>query len=127
MAEKDFQHRKEDNKFQPADFPTSSLATLHLRDEAVVINESTNFMVDNPEPHSVFPVMMSASMNQSRKQTTISMATRLDPSPAVQGKIKRCYIKYFKAKILIYSILILIVIDIKYRLHIKFKSTEETK
>ncbi|XP_070816941.1 phosphatidylinositol 3-kinase regulatory subunit gamma-like [Chaetodon trifascialis] len=84
MAEEGFQLRAEDNELQVADFPTSSLASLHLRDEAVVINESTNHMVDNPEPHSVFPVMMSTLFNQSRQQTDISMATRSEPSPAVQ-------------------------------------------
>ncbi|XP_029285321.1 phosphatidylinositol 3-kinase regulatory subunit gamma-like [Cottoperca gobio] len=84
MAEEGFQLRAlncaEDNKLQPADFPTSSLASLHLRDEAVVINH----MGDNPEPHSVFSVMTSSLPNQSRQQTDISMATRPEPSPAVQ-------------------------------------------
>ncbi|XP_042338700.1 phosphatidylinositol 3-kinase regulatory subunit gamma-like [Plectropomus leopardus] len=92
MAEKGFKFRAlnstEDDELQPADFPMSSLASLHLRDEAVVINKSTNHMEDNPEPHSVFPVMMSSSLNQSRQQTDISMATRPEPSPAVPGKIK---------------------------------------
>ncbi|XP_051231973.1 phosphatidylinositol 3-kinase regulatory subunit beta-like isoform X1 [Dicentrarchus labrax] len=74
----------EDNELQPADFPTSSLASLHLRDEAVVINENINHMVDNPEPHSVFPEMMSSLLNQSQQQTDISMATRPEPSPAAQ-------------------------------------------
>ncbi|XP_076582110.1 phosphatidylinositol 3-kinase regulatory subunit gamma-like isoform X1 [Chaetodon auriga] len=84
MAEEGFQLIAEDNELQATDFPTSSLASLHLRDEAVVISESTNHMVDNPEPHSVFPVMMSTLFNQSRQQTDISMATRSEPSPAVQ-------------------------------------------
>ncbi|XP_041791174.1 phosphatidylinositol 3-kinase regulatory subunit gamma-like [Chelmon rostratus] len=84
MAEDGFQLRAEDNELQPADFLASSLASLHLRDEAVVINESTSHMVDNPEPHSVFPVMMSSLFNQSRQQTDISTATRPEPSPAVQ-------------------------------------------
>ncbi|XP_019125387.1 phosphatidylinositol 3-kinase regulatory subunit gamma isoform X2 [Larimichthys crocea] len=84
MAEEGFQLRAEDNGLQPADFPTSSLASLHLRDEAAVINESTNHMVDNPEPHSVLPVMMSSPLTQSRQETDISMATRPEPSPAVQ-------------------------------------------
>ncbi|KAM9358385.1 phosphatidylinositol 3-kinase regulatory subunit gamma-like [Symphorus nematophorus] len=84
MAEEGFQLRTEDTELQPADFPTSSLASLHLRDEAVVSNESTNHMVDNPESHSVFPVMMSSSLDQPRQRTGISMATRPEPSPAVQ-------------------------------------------
>ncbi|XP_049444951.1 phosphatidylinositol 3-kinase regulatory subunit gamma-like [Epinephelus fuscoguttatus] len=88
MAEEGFQLRAldcaEDKELQPADFPTSSLASLHLRDEAVVINESTNHMGDNPEPHSVFSVMMSSPLNQSRQQSDISVATRPEPSPAVQ-------------------------------------------
>lgn len=99
MAEEGFQLRAfdcaEDDELQPADFPTSSLASLHLRDDAVVINTSTNHMVDNPEPHSVFAVMMSLPLNQSQQQGDISMATRSEPSPAVQGKIKRCYTKHF--------------------------------
>ncbi|XP_036969548.1 phosphatidylinositol 3-kinase regulatory subunit gamma-like isoform X2 [Acanthopagrus latus] len=79
MAEEGFELRAEDN-----DLPTSSLACLHLRDEAVVINEGTNHMVDNPEPQSVFAVMMSSPLNQSREQMDIPMATRPEPSPAVQ-------------------------------------------
>ncbi|TDH08681.1 hypothetical protein EPR50_G00100670 [Perca flavescens] len=81
MAEKGFQLRSLNCA---EDFPTTSLASLHLRDEAVVINESTNHMGDNPEPHSVFSVMTSSPHNQSRQQTDISMATRPEPSPAVQ-------------------------------------------
>lgn len=96
MAEDGFQLRAEDNELQPADFLASSLASLHLRDEAVVINESTSHMVDNPEPHSVFPVMMSSLFNQSRQQTDISTATRPEPSPAVQGKIKGAILSIFK-------------------------------
>ncbi|KAL7397727.1 hypothetical protein ABVT39_027115 [Epinephelus coioides] len=92
MAEEGFQLRAldcaEDKELQPADFPTSSLASLHLRDEAVVINESTNHMGDNPEPHSVFSVMMSSPLNQSRQQSDISVATRPEPSPAVQESLE---------------------------------------
>lgn len=87
MAEEGFQLGAED-ELQPADFPTSSLASLHLRDEAADTNESTNHMVDNPESHSVFPVMVSSPLNQSGQQTDISMATRPEPSPAAQGKVK---------------------------------------
>ncbi|XP_033478073.1 phosphatidylinositol 3-kinase regulatory subunit gamma-like [Epinephelus lanceolatus] len=92
MAEEGFQLRAldcaEDKELQPADFPTSSLASLHLRDEAVVIHESTNHMGDNPEPHSVFSVMMSSPLNQSRQQSDISVATRPEPSPAVQESLE---------------------------------------
>lgn len=77
---------------------TSSLASLHLRDEAVAINESANHMGDNPEPHSVFSVMTSSPLNQSRQQTDISMATRPEPSPAVQGKTKGA-LRYFLTSI----------------------------
>ncbi|KAK5930635.1 hypothetical protein CgunFtcFv8_026855 [Champsocephalus gunnari] len=84
MAEEGFQLRTlnsaEDTELQPADFTTSSLASLHLRDEAVVINH----MGDNPEPHSALFVMMSSTLNQSQQQTDISMATGFEPSPAVQ-------------------------------------------
>ncbi|KAF3835278.1 hypothetical protein F7725_027836 [Dissostichus mawsoni] len=84
MAEEGFQLRTlnsaEDTELQPADFTTSSLASLHLRDEAVVINH----MGDNPEPHSALSVMMSSTLNQSQQQTDISMATGPEPSPAVQ-------------------------------------------
>ncbi|KAK2835338.1 hypothetical protein Q5P01_015822 [Channa striata] len=73
-----------DNIIQPADFPTSSLASLHLRDKSAVINESTNHMVENPEPYSVFPAMTSSLCNQSQQQTDISMDTRPEPSPADQ-------------------------------------------
>ncbi|XP_034737108.1 phosphatidylinositol 3-kinase regulatory subunit gamma-like isoform X2 [Etheostoma cragini] len=81
MAEKGFQLRALNCA---EDFPTTSLASLHLRDEAVVINESTNHMGDNPELHSVFSVMMSSPHNQSRQQSDMSIATRPEPSPAVQ-------------------------------------------
>ncbi|XP_054458827.1 phosphatidylinositol 3-kinase regulatory subunit gamma-like [Anoplopoma fimbria] len=95
MAEEGFQLRAlncaEDNKPQPADFPTSSLASLHLRDEAVVIDESTNHMGDDPEHHSVFSVM-SSPLNQSQQQTDISTATRPEPSPAVQVTLGRCVV-----------------------------------
>ncbi|XP_078114255.1 phosphatidylinositol 3-kinase regulatory subunit gamma-like [Sander vitreus] len=88
MAEKGFQLRALNCA---EDFPTTSLASLHLRDEAVVINESTNHMGDNPEPHSVFSVMMSSPPhNQSRQQTDISVATRPEPSPAVQVTLGCC-------------------------------------
>lgn len=82
-----------DNDLQPPDFPTSSLASLHLRDEAVVINESNNHMGDNLEPHSVCPVMMSSLRNQSQQQIDKSLDTRPEPSPAVQGKIKHAMLR----------------------------------
>lgn len=88
MADEGFRVWTEDIELQPADFPTSSLASLHLMDEAVVINENTNHMGDNPEPHSVCPLMMSSPLNQSQQLTDMSMAIRPEPSPADQGKIK---------------------------------------
>lgn len=78
----------EDNEVQPADFPSSSLASLHLRDEAVVIDESKNHMGDTTEPHSVCPVMRSSVCNQSQQQIDKSLDTRPVPSPAVQGEVK---------------------------------------
>lgn len=94
MAEEDFQLRLVDSKdctvdngLQSADFPIPSLASLHLRDKAVVIKKSAIHMADNPEPQSVFPVV-SSSCNQSQQQPYISMATRPEPSPADQGNIK---------------------------------------
>ncbi|XP_053178970.1 phosphatidylinositol 3-kinase regulatory subunit gamma-like [Scomber japonicus] len=84
MADEGFHVWTEDIELQPADFPTSSLASLHLMDEAVVINENTNQMGDNPEPHSVCPLMMSSPLNQSQQLTDMSMATRPEPSPADQ-------------------------------------------
>lgn len=78
----------ENNDPQLADFPTSSLASLHLRDETVVINKSNNNMGNNPGSHSVCPVMMSSLRNQSQQQIDKSLDTRPEPSPAVQGKIK---------------------------------------
>lgn len=93
MAEESFQLRPvnskdcaEDNELCPADFTLPSLASLHLRDKAVVINESTNHMGDNPEPPSVFPMMMSSTFNQSQEQADISMAIGPELSPADQGK-----------------------------------------
>lgn len=88
MADEGFHVWTEDIELQPADFPASSLASLHLMDEAVVINENTNQMGDNPEPHSVCPLMMSSPLNQSQQLTDICMATSPEPSPADQGKIK---------------------------------------
>lgn len=66
----------------------SSLASLHLRDESAVVDGSANHMVDNPEPHSASPVMMSSPLNQSQQWTKISTATRPEPSPAAHGKVK---------------------------------------
>ncbi|XP_059197385.1 phosphatidylinositol 3-kinase regulatory subunit gamma-like [Centropristis striata] len=78
MAEESFRALdcSEDHALRPADSPTSSLASLHLRDEVI------DHMGDNPEPHSVFSVMMSSPHNQSGQQTDTSMASRPEPSPA---------------------------------------------
>uniref|UniRef100_A0A3Q2WSG6 Phosphoinositide-3-kinase regulatory subunit 2 n=1 Tax=Haplochromis burtoni TaxID=8153 RepID=A0A3Q2WSG6_HAPBU len=54
MADQNLQHSTEDDNLQPADYLTSSLASLHLRDEAVVTNENTNQIGDNPETGSLF-------------------------------------------------------------------------
>ncbi|KAM7388030.1 hypothetical protein PAMP_024231 [Pampus punctatissimus] len=84
MEDKGFHVWTEDNELQPADFPTSSLASLHLMEEALVINENTNHMGDNPEPHSVCPLMTSSPLNQSQQLKDMSMTTRPEPSPADQ-------------------------------------------
>lgn len=68
---------------------TSSLALLHLRDEPTIVNGSINHMVDNPESHSVSPVMMSPSLNQPQQWTKISMDTRPVPSLAAHGKVTK--------------------------------------
>lgn len=81
MAAKSFQRWAED-QLQPVDLPMSSLASLHLRDEAVVTNENTSHMVDNPEPYPTFPAMMSSLLNQSRQQAEMSMDIRPEPLPA---------------------------------------------
>ncbi|KAM7409647.1 hypothetical protein PAMA_001236 [Pampus argenteus] len=53
-------------------------------EEALVINENTNHMGDNPEPHSVCPLMTSSPLNQSQQLTDMSMTTRPESSPADQ-------------------------------------------
>nr|XP_020467703.1 phosphatidylinositol 3-kinase regulatory subunit gamma-like isoform X2 [Monopterus albus] len=70
----------EDSELQPADFPVPSLASLHFRDGAMVIKESTSHTVDKPQPHSVFSVI--SRHNQSPSQTDISVGTRPESSPA---------------------------------------------
>lgn len=71
-------------ELQPADYPTSSLASLCLTEEAAVISRSADHMVDNPEPHSGFPEMMSSQSTQSKQQKE---STNVEPCPAVQGKV----------------------------------------
>lgn len=75
----------EDNELQQADLPTSSLASLHLRDRAAAINQSANRTGDNPGPHSVFS--SSSLLNQSQRQTDVPVASRPEPSPAAPGKM----------------------------------------
>ncbi|XP_029005318.1 phosphatidylinositol 3-kinase regulatory subunit gamma-like [Betta splendens] len=85
MAEEGFStNYTEDNKLLTPDFPTSSLASLHIKDEAVVTNESTIYTGVNPESHSVFPVTMSSLSNQSQQQTKKSIDSRPETSPAFQ-------------------------------------------
>ncbi|XP_013129128.2 phosphatidylinositol 3-kinase regulatory subunit gamma-like isoform X1 [Oreochromis niloticus] len=84
MADQNLQHSTEDSNLQPADYPTSSLASLHLRDEAVVTNENTNQIGDNPETHLVYPVVMSSMLNQSQQQGDISMAIMPEPQQTDQ-------------------------------------------
>ncbi|KAM3619756.1 uncharacterized protein V6R79_013089 [Siganus canaliculatus] len=83
MAQEAFRFREDNEGLQLGDFPTSSLASLRLRDEAEVIDESTNHMVDNPEPHSLFPVR-SSPHDQSQQQTDMD-AMRPELSPAVEA------------------------------------------
>lgn len=91
MAEDGFQ-RGADDQLQPADLPTSSLASLHLRDEAVVINDIINHMVYNPESHSVSPVNMSSPLTKSQQQTDLSTGTSPKNSPAFKGMV--CQYQY---------------------------------
>ncbi|KAM4548837.1 phosphatidylinositol 3-kinase regulatory subunit gamma-like isoform 2-T2 [Odontesthes bonariensis] len=81
MAAESFQLWTED-ELHPVDLPTSSLASLHLRDDAVVMNENTTHTEDNPEPYPIFPVMMSSLLNQSHQKTDMSVASRPEPPPA---------------------------------------------
>lgn len=73
-------------ELQPADYPTSSLASLCLMEEAAVISRNADHMVDNPEPRSGFPGMLSSLSTQSKQQKE---ATKVEPCPAVQGKVQR--------------------------------------
>ncbi|XP_028299907.1 phosphatidylinositol 3-kinase regulatory subunit gamma-like isoform X2 [Gouania willdenowi] len=68
MAAQSSQIWTEGDELQPADLPTSSLAALHLRDEAVVMNQNTNHMRDDSQHHPVFPEMTSSLLNQSQVQ-----------------------------------------------------------
>lgn len=72
-------------ELQPADYPTSSIASLRLMEEAAVISRSADHMADNPEPCLGFPGMMSSLSIQSKEQKE---ATQVEPSPAVQGKLQ---------------------------------------
>nr|XP_043900591.1 phosphatidylinositol 3-kinase regulatory subunit gamma-like isoform X2 [Solea senegalensis] len=85
MAEESFQllrvdskDHTEDDKLHPADTPMPSLASIQS-DKAVVIKKSTIKKGDNAP--SVFPVMMSSTVNQSLKKKDISMAMRPELSP----------------------------------------------
>lgn len=87
MAEEGFQFgaldsddSAEDNMHQPSEIPTSQLASLHLRNEDVVINGHNDQIGDNP----VCSVMTSSLLKQSQQQTGQSEATRPEPSPADQ-------------------------------------------
>lgn len=73
-------------ELQPADYPTSSLASLCLTEEAAVISRSADHMAHNPEPRSGFPGMMSSPGAQSQQQKE---AADVEPCPAVQGKVHR--------------------------------------
>lgn len=87
MAAKSF-HLWTEDELKPNDVLTSSLASLRLTDEAVVTSENTVHMVDNPKPDPTFPEMTSSLLHQSRQQSDISIATKPEPLPADQGKIK---------------------------------------
>lgn len=71
-------------ELQPADSPTPSLASLCVTEEAVVFSRSADHMVDNPQPRSGFPGMMSALSTQSNQQKE---ATEAEPCPGGQGKV----------------------------------------
>lgn len=73
-------------QLHPADYPTSSLASLRLMEEAAVISRSADHMGDNPEPCSGFPGMASSLGSQSKQ---LKEGTKVEPCPAVQGKVQR--------------------------------------
>ncbi|XP_068445784.1 phosphatidylinositol 3-kinase regulatory subunit gamma-like isoform X3 [Clinocottus analis] len=87
MAEEGFQlgalSCAEDNELRHADFTTSSLASLHLTDEAAGLDESAERAGDNPEPRRV-PSVTSSPLNQSQQRTDGAEATRPEPAPAAQ-------------------------------------------
>ncbi|CAG00784.1 unnamed protein product [Tetraodon nigroviridis] len=72
-------------ELQPADYPTSSLASLRLTEDAAAISRSAHHMVDNPEPRSGFPGMMSSLSIQSKQQKE---GVNVEPCPAGQGKVR---------------------------------------
>lgn len=64
---------------------TSQLASLHLRNEDVVISKATDRTGDNLLGH----VTMSSALKQSQQQTETSMSTRPESSPADQELSER--------------------------------------
>ncbi|KAF6734311.1 Phosphatidylinositol 3-kinase regulatory subunit beta [Oryzias melastigma] len=88
MAAKSF-HLWTEEELKPSDVPTSSLASLQLTDEAVVMSENTVHMVDNPKPDPIFPEMTSPLLHQSRQQSDISIATKPEPPPADQESLEK--------------------------------------
>lgn len=54
-------------------------------EEAAVICGSADHMVDNPEPRSGFPGMSSQSTQLKQQKE----ATKVEPCPAVQGKVQQ--------------------------------------
>lgn len=83
MEEDGFQLRVH-QELQPADYPTSSLASLSLMEEAAVTSRSNDHTADNPEHRSGFPGMMSSSNTQSKQHKE---GTNVESCPVVQGKV----------------------------------------
>lgn len=73
-------------ELQSADDPTSSLASLCVTEEAAAISRSAHHMVDNPEPRSGFPGIMSSLSIQSKQQKE---GAKVKPCPAGQGKVQQ--------------------------------------
>ncbi|CAG5863940.1 unnamed protein product [Menidia menidia] len=81
MAANSFQLCTEE-ELRQIDPPLSSIESLHLRDEAVVMNENATRTGDNPDPYPMAPVMMSSLLDQSHQKADVPTASRAEPPPA---------------------------------------------
>ncbi|XP_017269013.1 phosphatidylinositol 3-kinase regulatory subunit gamma isoform X2 [Kryptolebias marmoratus] len=83
MAADSFQRRTED-ELHPGNPPTSMLASLHLRDEALVTDENMTHTEDNPEP---CPAMTSSHLNQSQQEAGPAPPARQEFLGTEKGQI----------------------------------------